>query len=153
MKTLLKPTLAALALLGCASWAQAEDVKVKGPGGDCVFFRTVNDWRALDDTNLVVWGPGKNSIYLVKVSMPLVGLKFENTLAFVDGNHDGRLCPYGGDSIVVNETGFKQRSSIHFMSQLDAETIAKLEEKYKVSLTRQSGKKKIPKEPDAATAQ
>jgi hypothetical protein len=151
MKTLLKSTLAAFALVSCTAYA--EDVKVKGPGGDCVFFRTVNDWRALDETNLVVWGPGKNNVYLVKVSMPLHGLRFENTLAFVDGNHDGRLCPYGGDSIVVTETGFNQRSSIHSMSRLDAETIAKLEEKYKTSLTRGSDKKKSPKEPEAATAQ
>lgn len=52
----------------------------------------------------------------------------------LDSNHDGRLCGYGMDRIVVGDTSFPQWSTITSMTPLDEPALAKLEEQYKVSL-------------------
>ena len=120
-------------------------------GSDCIFFHTLYDWQSLDDHNMVIWAPSKRDAYHVYFMAPLIGLNFSLKLAFVDKDHDGRLCGFSNDEIVVNDTGYPQRVTITAMKHLDAEGIAKLEEQYKVKLTRDSKKTK-PKEPDRETA-
>ena len=70
--------------------------------------------------------------------MPLPELKFANRLAFVDRNHDGMLCGYGMDRIVIADSSFGVRtpSTILGMTRLDDAGLAQLEEKYDVRLTR-----------------
>jgi hypothetical protein len=119
----------------------------------CVFSRSVRDWRALDDTNLVVWAPNDQQAYHVKLALPLFSARFDWKLAFIDGDQDGRICSYGRDSIGESDrspTG--QRSSITSITRLDPESIAKLEEQYKTKLTPQSRKKQTPQAPESETA-
>jgi len=141
--------------LGCllclSAGALADDAK-KTPRDECVFFSTTNDWRALDDLNMVLWAPNKHTAYHVGLTQPVAGLRFANALAFIDGNGDRLFCSYGGDAIATDKIGVSEKSSIHFIKRLDAEGIAKLEEKYKVDLNRDK-KKKIPKEPARETAE
>jgi hypothetical protein len=66
---------------------------------DCIFARAITDWRPLDNMNLVVF-TGRRQAYHVQLTMRSTSLRFEDRLAFTD--RDGRICPYGGDSIVVN---------------------------------------------------
>jgi hypothetical protein len=110
-------------------------------GNACVFFRTVHDYRALDKNKLVVWAPGRRAAYLVEVGTPLLDLTWANQLAFVDSNHDGRLCGYGMDRIVIGDTSFPQWSTITSMKPLDERELAQLEQQYNVILM---GKKKSP---------
>lgn len=120
---------------------------------ECVFFSTLYDWRVLDDTNLVLWAPGKRDAYRVELTMPLMGMRFADALAFIDGNEDHRLCSYGRDAVGTDRGGAPAKSSIRTITRLNTEDIAKLEEKYKVNLSRDKKKKKIPPEPARETAQ
>lgn len=103
---------------------------------ECVFTRSIYDFKALDRNNLVIWAPSHSKAYLVELSMPLPELKFASRLALVDRNHDGMLCGYGMDRIVVADSSFAQPSTILGMTRLDAAGLAQLEEKYAVRLTR-----------------
>jgi len=121
-------------------------------GSDCVFFRSVYDWTVLDDHNMVIWAPSHRDAYQIYMLTPLVGLDFNFKLGFVDRDHDGQLCGFSRDEIIVPDRGFPQRSTITAMKRLDAEAIVKLEEQYKVKLTRDTKKAK-PQEPERTTAQ
>ena len=68
---------------------------------DCVFFRSIYDWRAIDRYNLIIWAPSRSSPYRVQLDRPCDGLRFTDTIAF-SSNLDGRLCAYGGDAVVVD---------------------------------------------------
>ena len=108
---------------------------------ECVFTRSIYDFKALDRNNLVIWAPSRSKAYLVELSMPLPELKFANRLALVDRNHDGMLCGYGMDRIVVADSSFAHPATIMGMTRLDAAGLAQLEEKYDVRLTRKKADK------------
>ena len=147
---------AALAVAGISIGASANASTASHAGkNDCVFTSAIHDFRPLDRNKVVIYGPGRKA-YLVELSMPMPELKFANRLAFVDRNHDGMLCGYGMDRIVVADSGFGFRtpSTILGMQRLDDAGIAQLEEQYDVRLTR---KKKAPAagvaQPQAGSAQ
>jgi hypothetical protein len=133
----------------CTAAEKKPDTSLRG--SDCVFFRTVYDWKSLDDHNLVIWAPSHRVAYQVYTMVPLVGLNFAMKLGFVDRDHDGQLCGFSRDEIVIADHSFPQRATITAMKRLDDEGIAKLEEQYKVKLN--YGKKQKPKEPDREKAQ
>jgi hypothetical protein len=135
-----------------ADEAKPNDSDKKPRRDECVFFSTLYDWRALDDTNLVLWAPNKRDAYHVVLTMPLIGLKFAHQLAFIDADNDRMLCGFSRDAIGSNEGGMPSKSTIRSMTRLDADGMIKLQEKYKVDLSRDR-KKKIPKEPAHETAQ
>jgi hypothetical protein len=146
-------TISALTLSGPLAQA-AVDTQPKGEASgatpkknreSCLYSRSVHDWRTLDDSNLVVWAPNDRQAYHVKLIFPLFSARYEYRLAFIDGDRDGRLCGYGRDSVgETDRSAAGQRSSITSITRLDAESIAKLEEKYKTKLTPQPRKKKSP---------
>lgn len=157
MGSTLASRLIALAAIGFAVAACAatpsQSAHKSASSNECVFFRSVYDWQALDDSNLVIWAPGRNDAYQVSLSMPLMGLRFATTLGFIDGTSDGMLCGYGRDAITIGNDPIQQRSTIGSMTRLNAESIAQLEVKYKVKLSHESKRKTLPKTPDRATAQ
>ncbi len=80
----------------------AEPAKQEKSRGDgCVFSRNINDWQVIDNRTVAVWAPTRKTPYVVELTMPATGLKFEHTLGFEDRNADGRFCDYGGDSIII----------------------------------------------------
>ena len=142
---------AALAVAGTSIGASANASTASHAGkNDCVFTSAINDFKPLDRNKMVIYGPGRKA-YLVELSMPLPELKFANRLAFVDRNHDGMLCGYGMDRIIVADSGFGLRtpSTILGMQRLDAAALAQLEQQYDVRLTR----KKKDAAPAAGSAQ
>ena len=142
---------AALAVAGISIGASANASTSSHAGkNDCVFTSAINDFKPLDRSKMVIFGPGRKA-YLVELSMPLPELKFANRLAFVDRNHDGMLCGYGMDRIIVADSGFGLRtpSTILGMQRLDAAGLAQLEQQYDVRLTR----KKKDAAPAAGSAQ
>jgi Family of unknown function (DUF6491) len=145
--------LSMMSLTACATDQLSAENKTAPMGNDCVFFSGVNDWRTLDNSTLVIWAPGGKEAYEVTVTMPLPGLKFAQSLAFIDGTQDGRLCSYGRDAIALNEGSAQQQSSIRSIRRLDAAGMAQLEEKYKVTLTRDTKRKQVPATPPRATAE
>jgi len=141
------------AVLAACKATPADDSSAGRASADCLFFRTVYDWQPLDDTNLVIWAPSRNQMYHVKLTMPLIGLRFAHTIAFVDADRDMRLCAFGRDSLSYRDGSMSQRSTIFSMDRLEPPAVAALEEKYKVKLTRDSKRKEKPKEPDRESAQ
>lgn len=121
-----------------AAAAAAKDQSRTG-NNDCVFARTINDFKVLDRSKMVIWAPSRSKAYLVELSMPLPELKFANSIAVVDRNHDGMLCGYGMDRIVVADSsaaGFRTPATIMGMKRLDDAALAQLEQQYNVRLTR-----------------
>ena len=103
---------------------------------ECVFTSAIRDFRPLDRNKMVIYGPGRKA-YLVELSMPVPELKFANRLAFVDRDHNGMLCGYGMDRIVVADSfAFRTPTTILGMQRLDDAGLAQLEEQYDVRLTR-----------------
>lgn len=135
--TLLLAAVMAAAGIGLGASADASATSARASKNDCVFTRTVHDFRPLDRSHMVLWGPGRKA-YLVELSFPLPELKFANRLAFVDRDNNGMLCGYGMDRIVIADSGFGIRtpSTILGMTRLDDAGLAQLEEKYDVRLTR-----------------
>lgn len=114
--------LSAILTLGaCASTGGGEATFASND--DCFFARAVTDWRPLDNRNLIVF-TGRRSPYHVQLSMRSTSLRFRDQIAFTD--RDGRICPYGGDSIVVNGA-MPDRISIASIRRL---TEGELEEVY-----------------------
>ncbi|MGH8239934.1 MAG: DUF6491 family protein [Steroidobacteraceae bacterium] len=135
--TLLFAAIFAAAGIGIGASADASATSTRAGKNDCVWTRSINDFTALDRNKVVVWGPGRRA-YLVELSMPLPELKFAYRLAFVDRNHDGMLCGFGMDRIVVADSSaaFRTPSTILGMTRLDDAGIAQLEEQYDVRLSR-----------------
>lgn len=125
--------------------AQAEDAKpadkpTKADDNACTWFHSIDDWRALDNRNLVVWASRKE-FYHVQLGMPLTDLRFADSIGFVDHNNDGRICGFGMDEIVIPHSSVFGHSNIISMTRLDDAGLAALGEKYHVKF---GGKKKTP---------
>lgn len=86
---------------------------------DCFFARSVSDWRPLDNRNLIVFTSRRNP-YHVQLSAPTTRLRSQDTIGFMD--RDGRICPYGGDAIVINGI-MPDRITIASIRRLDEGTL------------------------------
>lgn len=96
---------------------------------DCFVARTMTDWRPLDNRNLVVF-TGARRAYHIQLSTPSMGLRFDDTIAFTD--RDGRICPYGGDAIVINGL-MPDRISIASIRRLDEGQLEDLYRSYNIA--------------------
>ena len=138
---------------GASAHAAAASGTSRAGTNDCVFSRSIHDFKVLDRNKLVIWAPTRSRAYLVELSMPLPELKFANSIAVVDRNHDGMLCGYGMDRIIVADSsaaGFRTPSTILGMKRLDDAALAQLEQQYDVRLTR---KKAPPQQTSSAQEQ
>lgn len=142
--------VAALAIgMAAGAAAHATAANDKSRGNDCVFSRTIYDFKVLDRDKMIIWAPTRSKAYLVELSMPMPELKFANRIAIVDRNHDGMLCGYGMDRIVVADSGasvFRTPATVMGMKRLDDAGLAQLEQQYDVRLTR----RKVAEAPAAA---
>ena len=78
------------------------DVDLDYGGSDCISIRTIRDYTALDDKNLLIWASAKRP-YFVRLFSPAWGLKSSFQIGTV--SRDDRLCPYGGDALVFDSAG------------------------------------------------
>ena len=91
----------------------------------CIFFRTLHDWKPLNRYNLIVWAPSRKHPYHIQLDRPCQNLRFAHTIGFT--SNDGRLCSYGGDSILVTSGGgLPDRCPIGSITKLDDEGLARL---------------------------
>jgi hypothetical protein len=140
MKNALVFAAVAMSMAAGAS-AQAAAATAKSPragNNECVFARTINDFKILDRDKMIIWAPTRSKAYLVELSMPMPELKFANTIAVVDRNHDGMLCGYGMDRIVAVDSspGFRTPATVLGMKRLSDTDLTQLEQQYDVRLTR-----------------
>ncbi len=74
-----------------------EDIDLHG--SDCISIRLIRDYTPLSRDSLLIHASGKRSYY-VRLLTPNFGLKSSFQLA--TRSRDDRLCPYGGDAIIVD---------------------------------------------------
>lgn len=125
--------LFASTLVPAAEPAKAPEPTTKADNNACAWSSSIDDWRELDNRNLIVW-VSKKEYYHVELSMPLVDLGSSDSLAFVDHNHDGRVCGFGMDAVVVPRSTAFGKASIIGMTRLDEVGLEQLAAKYKVKL-------------------
>jgi hypothetical protein len=91
----------------------------------CIFFRTLYDWKPLNNSNLIVWAPNRNSPYHIQLDRPCSGLKFAYSIGFT--SRDSRLCGFGGDSVLVESGGGRaDRCPIGSITKLTEESLKSL---------------------------
>ena len=119
----------ALSLSACATHPAGEGVPAMSPPStskeDCIYSTLVSDWSALDSQRLIIYAPGRNDPYLVKLSFPSNDLSFRFALGVLDADHNGRICGYGFDAIVI-PGGIPPRISITSVQKLTKDEAAKL---------------------------
>lgn len=91
----------------------------------CIFFRTLYDWKPLNRHNLIVWAPSRKHPYHLQLDRPCQNLRFAHTIGFTSTN--GRLCGFGGDSILVTSGGGRpDRCPIGSITKLDEAGLERL---------------------------
>ena len=91
-------------------------------GSDCILISTIRDYTPLDDSNLLIYGPGKRA-YFVTLVHSTFELRSSFRLQF--SSRDGQLCPYGGDEIVVGSFG-REAVGIRAISRVNEEQAEQL---------------------------
>jgi hypothetical protein len=88
-------------VLGISACATPDNGSATIPSGgdDCFWTKSVHGWKAIDDQTLIVWSPSRNCPYLVETASRCIGIRFAEDIGFYD--RDGRVCPYGGDAVIV----------------------------------------------------
>ncbi len=88
---------------------------------DCFYANMVSDWKPLDNENLIIFAPGRRAHY-VQLSRPSFNLRSTIGISFSD--RDGRICPYGGDAIVIGGGVTRERINIRSIKRIsDAELL------------------------------
>jgi hypothetical protein len=98
--------------------------RITGGRKECIFFRTLYDWRPLNNTHLIVWAPSRRQPYHIQLDRPCWGLRFAQSLGFY--SRDFSLCAYGGDAIIVNDGIVPERCSISAITKLSEEALKSL---------------------------
>jgi Family of unknown function (DUF6491) len=107
----------------------------------CVFASRLDNFRALDNERLIVWTPGSKQPYLLTLAFPSTELRWGETLGLDDRNHDGMICGFGPDAVIIPH-GMPDRIMIRSMEKISPEQAQELVA---------SSRKGIGKEPSAAS--
>ena len=84
-------------------------------GSDCISIRTIRDYKPLDSRNLLIYGSAKRA-YFVRLAHSSIEMRSSFQVGF--SSRDGRLCPYGGDSLVFGSSFSKESVNIRAISQI-----------------------------------
>ena len=132
-KVILVPLVAAgLAAGAAAQDSEQEDLPPRYPDRlpkmttECMFFRTIYDWKALDPYNLIVYFNNRHTPRHIELETACYSARFVETIAFTS-NNDGRLCAFGGDSVIIGD----MECTIGAMHKMTSEEADELIAKYK----------------------
>ena len=120
------------ALAGCATGASDNGETVSSRSGplpsDCIMGGSIRDYTALDDQNLILYGPGRRPYHVVLVTRA-IGLESEFRIGVYDRDAAlggiSRICPYGGDAIIVDGP-FTERVPIRSIELIDDDGVEAL---------------------------
>jgi len=125
----LPSALVALALAACATPApRSGDPLASSPSGkheECLFTTVVSDWSDLGRESLILYGPGRHDPYLVQLNFPSNDLTFNVAIGVLDGDHNGRICGFGFDAILI-PGGMPERITIRSIQKLTKDEATKL---------------------------
>ena len=71
----------------------------------CVPVLYIDTWDVIDPSTLIVYAPGPKDAFLVKFAEPVPDLRARDSIGFVSGSGDGRICGASGDLVA--------RASLH----------------------------------------
>ena len=134
-------TATTFGLLAITTLPSIANAKAKTDTNACTWFSTIDDWQRLDDSTLIVWGPGHQA-YKIELAMPLVDLSTAPSIAFIDHNRDGRLCGFGLDEVVIPHSTVFGSSTIVGMTKLSEADLVQLGDEYHLSLKSRHSKAK-----------
>ncbi len=134
MKLMAGVLATALVGAGAVAGEATPSPKAEASDANCIFSRSINNWRGLDSTNLVIWAPNSKEAYHVTLSFPLQDLRTAEDMAVIDRNGDGRICSFGFDTIVINSGPYPEKATIRGMTKLDEAGLIALGEQYKMQL-------------------
>jgi hypothetical protein len=121
-------------LAGCA--APQTDTRAPRPtvkpgefgSSACFFARQAQDFRVLDDRNVIVFAPTKSQAYHVQISPSATALRFANRMAFVSRNT--QICGYAGDDLLLAEGPGERRYSVTGVYRLDEASLEALRARF-----------------------
>ena len=88
---------------------------------DCVFQRTIEDFDAIGDNYVVLYGMGGRKAYLAEIAGGCFDVKSQSALAAVDGDRNGQICGFGRDSIAYRNLGMVETCRILGLEELSDE--------------------------------
>jgi hypothetical protein len=88
---------------------------------DCAFQRTIDDFEAINDSYVVLYGMGRRKAYLAEISGGCFDVKGQSALAAVDGDRNGQICGFGRDSIAYRSLGMVEDCRILGLEELSDE--------------------------------
>jgi hypothetical protein len=116
MKRMVLKGLSAVALLcmlgGCAAGQKngPKDVRPENYSAltlDCIFVRTIDDWKYLDPYHVIIYAPSRSTAYLLELSNYCQPLQRAERIG-ISSHQSGRLCARDQDALLVGD----QRCSI-----------------------------------------
>ncbi len=109
-------------LAGCASTDAKDELLPYGAKeidrtvyNHCFYANSVSDWKPLDNENLIIFAPGRRAHH-VQLVRPSFNLRSTIGISFSD--RDGRICPYGGDAIVIGGGVTPERINIRSIKRI-----------------------------------
>ena len=108
-KQLLIIFISSYLLVSCASVDENPPVErdLTDSGSDCISIRTIRDYIALGRNSLIIEGSG-NRLYYVTLSISSFQLR--NSYQVGVQSRDDWLCPYGGDRLIFDGSGYSGAS-------------------------------------------
>lgn len=88
---------------------------------ECILSRTIRDFSALDERNLILDGPGSRAYHVV-LATPSFSLESEFTIGLIDRDGDGRICPYGRDRVLIDGP-LTEQVTIRSIEQISADEV------------------------------
>jgi hypothetical protein len=116
-----------VALSGCAGMPSGDRTTASANTNACIPNRGIRDYNSLDDQNLILYGIGRQAYHVV-LSTPSMNLKSEFTIGVLDGGgagSDGRICPFGGDAILIDGP-LRERVPIRSIERIDDDRVEAL---------------------------
>lgn len=125
--------IVALSLTSCATGTSSSGQPAASDGderasdrsspvfNDCILGGSVRDFTALDNRNLILYGPGNRPYHVILVT-PSIDLESEFRIGVFDRDAAfggiSRICPYGGDAIIVDGP-IRERIPIRSIEEID----------------------------------
>ena len=88
---------------------------------DCAFQRNIDDFDAIGDNYVVLYGMGGRKAYLAEIAGGCFAVKNQSSLAAVDGDRNGQICGFGRDSIAYRNLGMVENCRILGLEELSDE--------------------------------